>query len=351
MPSALVESIQNAVVAFAVGLPDGPVQMLAGRAVVREGQRLDPQLQLLLKLMAAAGLPRLETMTAPDARAFFRGAAGLLAPSGIELARVADRRLPGPDGDVPVRVYVPRTGTAPHPVLVYYHGGGWTVGDIDTHDGIARALADRAGCIVVSVDYRLGPEHRFPAAFDDAMAAFAWVAANAASIGGDPARLAVGGDSAGGNLAAAVAQQTRAAGLRSPDFQLLVYPVTDLGAETKSYETYADGFYLTRGGMRWFKANYLSAPDDALDPRVSPLRAADVSGLAPAFVMTAGYDPLRDEGRAYADRLRAAGCRVECRNYDGLIHGFFSMGGVVRAAGRAFDDAVSALRAAFGGNG
>lgn len=194
----------------------------------------------------------------------------------------------------------------------------------------------------------MGPEHRFPAAADDALAAFAWVAANAAELGGDPSRLAVGGDSAGGNLAAVVAQQTVAAGVRSPDFQLLVYPVTDLGAESGSYATYAEGFYLTRPLMRWFRANYLSSESDALDPRASPLRAGSVAGLAPAFVMTAGYDVLRDEGRAYADRLGQAGVAVECRNYDSLIHGFVSMGGVVRGARRAFDDAVAALRAALG---
>ncbi len=345
MASSLIETIQNTVVVSVVGLPDPVVTLLAGRPEVRDGQTLDPQVQLLLRLMALAGLPRVETLSPADARAVFRSSAGELAPESGELPRVFDRPLPGPGGDVPVRIYVPRSGKSPHPVLVYFHGGGWTIGDLDTHDPVARALADRAECIVVSVDYRMGPEHRFPAALDDALAAFAWVAAHAAEFGGDVSRLAVGGDSAGGNLAAVVAQQTLAGAARCPDFQLLVYPVTDLGAEADSYETFAEGFYLTRPLMRWFAANYLTDRDEeGLDPRVSPLRAASLAGLPSTFVMTAGYDPLRDEGKAYAMRLLDAGVDVEYRNYDSLIHGFFSMGGVVREARRAFDDAVAALR-------
>lgn len=350
MAASLLETIQNSVVVFTVGLPDAVVSLLAGRPEVRDGQTLDPQLQLLLKLMAAAGLPRVESLPAAEARTFFRQSAGLLAPPPAAMARVLDRRVPGPHGDIPVRIFVPSTGKAPHPVLVYYHGGGWTVGDLDTHDSVTRALARDAECIVVSVDYRMGPEHRFPCAVDDALAAFAWVAAEAAGFGGDPSRLAVGGDSAGGNLSAVVAQQTLAAGARTPDFQLLVYPVTDLGAESHSYELFADGFYLTRDLMRWFSANYLgdrNAPA-AMDPRASPLRAESLAGLAPAFLLTAGYDPLRDEGKAYAERLLDAGVDVEYRNYDSLIHGFFSMTGVVREARHAYDDAVAALRIGLG---
>ncbi len=348
MTPPLLASIQNAVVSFLVGLPDPVVSLLAGRPEVRDGQTLDPQLQLLLKLMAAAGLPRLESMPAADAREFFRSTSGLLAHAPATMERIANRPVPAPHGSVPVRVYSPRSGRAPRPLLVYYHGGGWTIGDLDTHDAVARAFADRAGCIVVSVDYRMGPEHRFPCAIDDALAAFAWVAAHAGELGGDPSRIAVGGDSAGGNLAAVVAQQTHRAGTRAPDFQLLIYPVTDIGEETSSYESFAEGFYLTRPGMRWFANNYVSAPEQRLDPRASPLRAADLSGLAPAFVMTAGFDVLRDEGKAYAERLLEAGVDVEYRNYDSLIHGFVSMAGVVREASRAFDDAVAALRVGLG---
>jgi len=348
MAASLLESIQNSVVVFTVGLPDAVVSLLAGRPEVRDGQTLDPQIQLLLKLMAAAGLPRVETLPVPEARAFFRQSAGLLGPAPADMASVLDRTVPGPHGDIPVRIFVPKTGKAPHPVLVYYHGGGWTVGDLDTHDSVTRALADQAECIVVAVDYRMGPEHRFPCAVDDALAAFAWVAAQAAQFGGDVSRLAVGGDSAGGNLSAVVAQQTHAAGVRAPDFQLLIYPVTDLGAEAPSYETFASGFYLTRDLMRWFSGNYLADKAEGLDPRASPLRAESLAGLAPAFLLTGGYDPLRDEGKAYAERLLEAGVDVEYRNYDSLIHGFFSMTGVVREATNAFDDVVSALRIGLG---
>jgi len=348
MASSFLESIQNSFVVFLVGLPDPVVTLLAGRPEVRDGQTLDPQLQLLLRLMAATGLPRLESLSPVEARAFFRASAGLLTHAPARMSRVLDRAVPGPDGDVAVRIYIPRAGHSPHPVLVYYHGGGWTVGDLDTHDSVARAFADEGECIVVSVDYRMGPEHRFPAAVDDSVAAFAWVAAHAAEFGGDATRLAVGGDSAGGNLAAVVAQQTLAGGARCPDFQLLIYPVTDLGAESESYETFADGFYLTRVLMRWFAGNYIADPAQRLDPRASPLRAGSLAGLPSAFLLTAGYDPLRDEGKAYANRLLEAGVDVEYRNYDSLIHGFLSMGGVVREARRAFDDAVAALRIGLG---
>lgn len=350
MAASLLQKIQNSIVVFTVGLPNAVVSLLAGRPEFGDGQPLDPQLQLLLKLIAAAGLPRAETLPAATARAFFRQSAGLLAPPAAEMAHVLNRNVPGLHGDIPVRIFVPKSGKAPHPVLVYYHGGGFTVGDLDTHDGITRALASDAECIVVAVDYRMGPEYRFPCAVDDALAAFAWVAAQAAQFGGDVSRLAVAGDSAGGNLSAVVAQQTHNAGLRSPDFQLLLYPVTDLGGESRSYELFAEGFYLTRELMRWFADNYLgdrNAPE-AMDPRASPLRAESLTGLPSTFLVTAGYDPLRDEGKAYAERLLDAGVDVEYRNYDSLIHGFFSMTGVVREAKNAYDDAVAALRLGLG---
>jgi len=348
MAASIFETVQNSIVVFLIGLPDPVVTLLAGRPEVRDGQTLDPQLQLLLRLMAAAGLPRVESLPPKDARAFFRESAGLLTHAPVEMAQVLDRRIPGPDREIPLRIYVPRCGRSPHPVLVYYHGGGWTVGDLDTHDGVARAFAEEGECIVVSVDYRMGPEDRFPAAVDDALTAFAWVAAHASEFGGDPSRLAVGGDSAGGNLSAVVAQQTLDGGVRCPDFQLLIYPVTDLGAETESYETFAEGFYLTRALMRWFAGNYIADPSQRMDPRASPLRAGSVAGLPSTFLLTAGYDPLRDEGKAYANRLLEAGVDVEYRNYDSLIHGFLSMAGVVREARHAFGDAVAALRIGLG---
>lgn len=348
MAPSLLETIQNTVAVSLVGLPDAVVALLAGRPEVRDGQTLDPQLQLLLRLMGLAGLPPLETLSAAQAREVFNASAGLLAPGPRDMLRLLNRKVPGPDGDVPIRVYVPRTGKSPHPVLVYYHGGGWTVGNLDTHDAVLRVLAHESECVVVAVDYRMGPEHRYPAAAQDALAAFDWVAQHATEIGGDPKRLGVGGDSAGGNLAAVVAQQTLAAGRRGPDFQLLIYPATNLSGETQSTELLADGFYLTRSLMRWFIANYVSSTEDRLEPRCSPLLAPDLAGQPPAFVVTAGYDPLRDEGKAYAERLLDAGVDVEYRNYGSLIHGFFSMIGVVREARRAFNDMVAALRVGLG---
>jgi acetyl esterase len=348
MALSFAQQLQNAAVAFLVGLPDPVVSLLAGRPEVRGGQTLDPQLQLLLRLLAAANLPRMETMAAAEARELFRSSAGALSHPPAQMERVLDRPIPGPHGEIPLRIFVPKSGKSPHPVFVYYHGGGWTVGDLDTHDAVARAFADEAHSIVVAVDYRMGPDHRFPIAAEEAVAAFVWAGAHAAEFGGDPERMAVGGDSAGGNLAAVVCQQTLARGLRVPDFQLLIYPVTDVGAETDSYETFAEGFYLTRPLMRWFAANYVTCENDRLDPRVSPLRAGNLAGLPPAFVLTAGYDVLRDEGKAYAQRLLEAGVDVEYRNYDSLIHGFVSMGGVIREARRAFEDCTTALRVGLG---
>jgi len=243
-----------------------------------------------------------------------------------------------------VRVYRP-AGDAAKPVIVYYHGGGWVLGSLETHDGTCRRLADGADAVVVSVDYRMGPEDRFPAAVDDSYAALTWVAANAAEIGADPARLVVAGDSAGGNLAAVMSQRAREDG-PAIAFQLLIYPVTDHEFTSVSMEENAVGYYLTRDAMRWFYDHYLEDPSQGDDPRVSPLRAADLSGLPPAFVLTAQYDPLRDQGIAYADALREAGNVVEMTMYEGLFHGFFSMFDLIDAGKAAFDDAIAAVVAA-----
>ena len=301
---------------------------------------LDPQAQAVIDMIEQLGVAELTDDTDPNEIRALMNAAVL--PSGIELATVTDREIPGPAGLIPVRVYRP-AGEAPKPVVVYFHGGGWVLGSLGTHDGTCRRLADGADAVVVSVDYRMGPEDRFPAAVDDSYAALTWVAAHAAELGADPARLVVAGDSAGGNLAAVVSQLARDGDGPAIRFQLLVYPVTDHEFTSMSMKENATGYYLTRDAMRWFYGHYLGDPGQGGDPRVSPLRASDLSGLPPAFVLTAQYDPLRDQGIAYADALRAAGNDVEMTMYEGLFHGFFSMFDLIEAGKAAFDDAIAAV--------
>ena len=332
-------------------LPSPLLSTLAGRPVRLDQQDLDTQLPLLLRLMALRGGPQLHELSPEDGRRLFADNGGMLPQPSAPMHRVDDWIIPGPGGEIPVRVYTPtdpaQSASGSLPLTVFYHGGGWVIGSLDTHDGVTRAFAEKSGSIVVSVDYRLAPEHRFPSAVEDAEAAYLWALKAAQTFGGDPDRIAVAGDSAGGNLAAAVAQLTRDRAENAPRFQLLIYPVMDLSAESMSYATFSDGFFLSRDMMRWFRANYLSDTSQGSDPRASPLLADDLAGLAPTFVVTAGFDPLRDEGRAYAEKLNAAGVGVEYRNYPGLIHGFVAMYGLVEAAGRAFDDAANAVKTAL----
>jgi acetyl esterase len=304
-----------------------------------------PEVQAILDAMEALGIPPPEQQTPEQLRQAYREFTQL--GSRAEMAQVVDRTVPGPAGDIRVRVYVPTTEPGPRPVLVYFHGGGWVIGDLDTHDGTVRALAAASGVTGVAVDYRLAPEHPFPAALDDALATVRWLAepANAAELDVDPSRLAVGGDSAGGNLAAVVAQQVRDGGppLR---LQLLVYPVADLTLSHPSMDEHAEGYFLTKAEMAWFRMHYVGTANWT-DPRVSPLLASDdaVRGVAPAHVITAEYDPLRDEGEAYAAKLRAAGVEATTTRYEGMIHGFFSMGDMVPEGKVAIDEAAQALRA------
>jgi acetyl esterase len=304
---------------------------------------LDPQAAAVIAMIEQLGLGAMGPDTDPVALRALMDAAAL--PSEIACAVVDDTTCPGPAGEIPVRVYRP-DARQPRPVVVYYHGGGWVIGSLTTHDNVCRALANDVGALVVSVDYRMAPEHRFPAAVDDAVAALRWVHDHAVELGGDPQRIAVAGDSAGGNLAAVTAQLARAAG-PALAFQLLVYPVTDHEFTSRSMEDNAEGYFLTRDDMRWFYGHYLRSDADADDPRVSPLRAPDLRGLPPAFVLTAEFDPLRDQGVAYADALRAAGNEVESKTYDGLFHGFFGMDGLIDAAKIARDDVAAALRVGF----
>lgn len=256
---------------------------------------------------------------------------------GVALQGVEDRSIPGPQGQIPIRIYAAE-GTGKRPVIVYYHGGGWVVGSIETHDNVTRYLAEASGGIVVSVDYRLAPENPFPAAVDDAYAALQWVSGNAESLGGDPSRITVAGDSAGGNLSAAVSLRSRDRNGPKIQCQALIYPVTDISSlDTESYNDFATGFFLTKEGMEWFRSHYLPKTEDRVDPYASPLLARDHSNLPPAVVITAEFDPLRDEGEAYAEKLREAGVPVKVVRYDGVIHGFVSFLGIVDQAAEALD--------------
>jgi acetyl esterase len=295
---------------------------------------LKPDVQGLLEQFEAQGVPPFDQMSVSQARDVamaFRDLQG----EPEEIGEVRDMVVPGPDGNLPVRIYHPSPGT-PLPLLVYYHGGGWVIGNIEVVDKPARALANASQCVVAAMQYRMAPETKFPGQAEDCYAATKWLSEHAAEIGGDAGRLTVAGDSAGGNLAAVVALMARDRGGPQIAYQLLIYPVTApaRGSEFASYRDNADGYLLTRGGMEWFWDHYLRSPDDANNPYASPLKASDLSGLPPALVITAEFDPLRDEGAAYADRLREAGVPVKASRYDGVIHGFFWMGGVV-ADGRA----------------
>ena len=333
--------------AWALALPEPMLRRIAGPPVVRDGATLDTQLQALLWLASKAPITPPESMAPQAARTLMRSSVRMLGEPRIPLASVVDRAVPGPAGDVPVRVYAPIGGAGSKPLIVFFHGGGWVLGDLETHDGIPRRLARDVDAVVVAVDYRLAPEHPFPAAADDALAAYRWALSNAAALGADGSRVAVVGDSAGGNLAAVVANETRRAGERAPDLQVLIYPVTDLATEHGSYETFANGFQLDRALMRWFIQHYVGDADPA-DPRASPLHAPSLDGVAPALVLTSGFDVLRDEGVAYVARLQAAGVAVEHHHHPSLIHGFFSMAAICREADRTFARAVGVMRARLG---
>ena len=309
---------------------------------------IDPQMQGVLEGAARSALPPYHTLGAPEARRLYKETRAALAPRVPEVAEVRDLAAGGPAGTIPVRLYrgLGTASGAQLPVLVYFHGGGWTVGDLDTHDIICRTLANRARCAVVAVDYRLGPEHKFPAAVEDSLAATRWVAAQANSLGIDAARIAVGGDSAGGNLAAVAAISLRDAGAPPLALQALIYPATDQRLDTASHARFAEGYLLTRDNILWFRDNYLK-PDDYDDWRASPLRTADLTHLPPAHIITAGFDPLLDEGRAYSDRLVAAGVPVLYECFEGMAHGFVTMGGVVAAANHALYRLGQSLAQAF----
>jgi acetyl esterase len=306
---------------------------------------LDPQAQRVIEAMAALNLKPVESSTPSEARESIRARTAALGPFE-DVAGVADHRLPVAGGEITVRAYSPGQ-PGPHPVLVYYHGGGWVIGDLYTHDGLCRSLTNAARCAVVSVDYRLAPEFKYPVAAEDSYSALRWIVANAVRLGLDPRRVAVGGDSAGGNLATVGALMARERDGPTLVHQVLIYPVTDHELETPSYVENATGYVLTREGMRWFWNHYLARESQGREPYASPLRASSLAGLPSALVITAEYDPLRDEGEAYAARLRDAGVPVTLTRYPGMIHGFVRMTRILDKAKTALDEIAGSLQKAF----
>lgn len=345
----LAERIQTWVAHHWVRAPDLVVERVtARRPVVVDGRRLESRTQHALLMLAGARRPPLDRLPIHAARHELGRFPRIFEDPPPAVVRVDDATVPGPVGPLRIRIYDPLPGARPRPTLIYYHGGGGVLGSIETHDGLCRSLAHELAGVVVSVDYRLGPEHPFPAAPEDAWAAFRALARRVHELGGDPQRLAVGGDSMGGCLAAVVCQLARDAGEPGPAAQWLLYPATDRVAHTRSRRSFAEGFLLTEAMLEWFMLHYLGDADRN-DPRVSPLRHPRLHDLPPAVVVTAGFDPLCDEGQAYAEALAAAGVRVRHRCHDGLVHGFAQMTGAVPAARRAVLEAVGELRALLGG--
>lgn len=343
----LSDRIGALVVSALCRLPDRvQVLMSGGKPIVRDGLTLSPELQLVLSVNARRGEL---AITTPDAlRKQQRAAARLIAGRPVPVASVRDLEIDGAAGPLRARHYVPENGEGA-PLLVFLHGGGFVFGDLDTHDSPCRMLCKHGGMHVLAIDYRLAPEHRFPAAVDDALAALRWAQSHAGEMGADPARVGIGGDSAGANLSAAVAQLAVADGGIGPTCQLLVYPAVDRTRPYPSIDLFADGFFLTRASIDWFHTQY-SGTDTGVhdrDPRLGPLHAESLAGLAPALVVTAGFDPLRDEGEAYAAALRAAGTTTVLRRFDSLIHGFFNMTGVSPVCRDAVIEIAGATRALF----
>ncbi|RJF94722.1 alpha/beta hydrolase [Oleomonas cavernae] len=341
-------TFEKYLVAGLVRLPESwLLKMSGGAPLTAEGKRLDTQLQFLLAL--AAKRPRIDQLPVDGARQLYRDMAYSFGGRARPMSRTEERRVAGPYGDIPVRLYVPNgLPQGPAPTLVWFHGGGFVIGDLESYDLPCRQLADQARCQVLSVEYRLAPEHPFPRPVDECLAVWRHVAANPADYNADPARIGVGGDSAGAHLSAVISQQARLAGEPLPRHQLLIYPVTDLTREWASHTTYAEGYLLTRDLMNYFMSKFLPEGTDVADVKVSPLQAADLSGLPPATLVIAGFDPLQDEGRAYGDALARAGVPVKVLNYNTLTHGLISLAGVVKAADGAMAEISAAVRAGLG---
>jgi acetyl esterase len=346
----VLDLVRRAVSTGFLSLPEPTLLRIVGpRSLSPEGWALDVQSQALLWLMRGVG-ESAEYSDVGSARRTLDRLARVLAPRGRHGVRVEDREVPGARGLRRVRIYATAGPGRLAPGLVWFHGGGFVLGSIESHDGVCRALATRAGVTVIAVDYRLAPEDRFPAGLEDADAVTRWVLERGTQIGVDSSAVAIGGDSAGGNLAAVVAQSLRGSS-RRPVFQLLVYPPTDATCRQPSHRFYAEGFMLTEKTIQWFLDHYIADRSLETDPRVSPLLCSDLSGLPPALVVTAGFDPLRDEGHAYAERMRAAGVAVEYLCAQGSLHGFLSTAGVLSESSRALALAADAVRTAVSRHG
>ena len=300
------------------------LRLLEGHRIRRGSRVMDPKAQIVGEFVKSIRVPGYYPPL-PELRQQLRTMVMLMDEPAPALPRIEDVRIPGPAGDIPARVYDPAPGAAPRPVLAYFHGGGWVQGDLETHHGLCARLAKHAGVRVLAVDYRLAPEHKVPAAVDDCLAAYRGLRARGAELGADPTRVAVAGDSAGGNLSAVVSQLATGAGVPVPTCQVLIYPATDFSFETDSHRELVDGHVIPRDRILWYAEQYLRGEADKTDLRASPLRAKSLAGQPPAFVVTAGFDPLRDEGRVYAERLRADGVDALHREYPGQIHAFVSL--------------------------
>ncbi len=344
----LGQRVEHYVVRALAGLAPGVQVRLSGKPPVHvDGDTLAPEIQLMLALRERRREPPLETLSPCEARQVRRRLAGVYAGKPVAVGAVGELEIDASVG-VRARHYAPPEPGGPHPLLVYYHGGGFTYGDLDTHDGVCRIVCRHAGAHVLAVDYRLAPEHPFPAAVDDARGALRWAYANAGQLGADPRTIGVGGDSAGGNLAAVVSRLAARDGGAAPVLQLLIYPATDFTSRRRSRELFSEGFLLTDSEMDWFETNYLGAArTQASDPRASPLLAEDLSGLAPAFIVTAAFDPLRDEGEDYAKALHDAGTPATLRRFPGFTHAFIAAAGVSRSCRDALVEIAGATRAMF----
>jgi acetyl esterase len=340
----IARELQGRAAHMALRMPISWVHIVAGPPIVVDGRTLDSRTQWFLRLLVRSGQKPLHTLGVPRARSEFDMFMSVLGGRAAPVGEIVDRTIDGPAGRLRVRLYRPAGSVARLlPTILFFHGGGFVIGSLEGYDLACRYFCARTGCAVVAVDYRLAPEHKFPAAIDDGVAAFRWLAADGHGLGLDPARIVVAGDSAGGTIAAVVTQEVRRETLK-PCLQWLIYPAVDLAEERLSHVSCGEHFLLTRADMEWFRDQYLNGLAQAADPRVSPLRGVDLSGLPSALVFTAGFDPLRDEGRAYAERLAESGVKTIHREFDSLIHGFVCMRGALPAAARAMDDMVAGLR-------